>query len=126
MTDISADSLISSGEFRPTNFPAGAVIASGVTGTLVTITAPAGGRVRLVSLFTTTGAQSGISIISDGVTVATARTVGVISSADPTQLVIGSASPVGVDYVEARTSIVISKNAGNTVAAINYVAVEGI
>jgi hypothetical protein len=126
MADISADSLISSGEFRPTNLPAGATIASGVTGTLATIPAPANGRVRLVALFAGGADQTGISIVADGVTVASARTVGQTNSITPSHLVVGVAAPVSVPYVEARTSIVISKNAGNTVASINYVAVEGI
>jgi hypothetical protein len=125
MADISADGLLPSGDFRPTNLPAGAVISSGVTGTLVTIPAPTGGRVRLVCLFANT-AQPGISIICDGVTVASNRTIGLQSGTDATTLVIGASSAVGVAYVEARTSIVISKNAGNTTANLSYVAVEGI
>jgi hypothetical protein len=125
MADIPLDALQSGGDFRPTNFPVGAIIASGVTGTLVTIPAPANGRVRLVSLFSA-GAQSGISVVADGVTVANARTLNSATTTDPTALVVGSSCAVGVPYVEARTSIVISKNAGNTTANISYVAVEGI
>jgi hypothetical protein len=79
-----------------------------------------------VALFAGGSNQSGISIVADGVTVASARTVGLINSVVPSELVVGVAAPVSVPYIEARTSIVISKNAGNTVASINYVAVEGI
>lgn len=125
MSDISADNLIPSGDFRPTSLPAGAIISSGVTGTLVTIPAPANGRVRLVSLFSN-GIQAGISIVADGVTLASARQLNAPTTTDPQYLIIGSACAVGVPYVEARTSIVISKNAGNTAVGISYVAVEGI
>jgi hypothetical protein len=125
MADIPLDALAGGGEFRPTNFPAGATIASGVTGTLVTIPAPANGRVRLVALFAD-ASQTGISVIADGVTVASARTVGMINSITPTELVIGASAPISVPHIEARTSIVISKNAGNTTTTLRYVAVEGI
>jgi len=126
MADIPLDALQSGGDFRPTSFPAGATIASGVTGTLATITAPTGGRVRIVALFAISGTQSDISIVADGVTVASARTIGVSNTSTVSELVISNVSPVSVHYIEARTSIVISKGAGNTTASISYVTIEGI
>lgn len=122
MADISADSLLPAGEFRFLKYYGPMNIASGVTGDIATITAPAGKRVRLNLMNVSSGNQAGISVIADGVTIVDELTLNVSTSFSPGAFNI---SPAGLPYVDASTSIIIRKNAGNTTQSINYAFSEG-
>lgn len=112
-------------------------IASGVTGNILTLTAPAGQVARLIFLASDTAtSQTGISVIRDGVTCLS----GTLSDDD--------SSPVAGSFMVAETvanssatsktfglvvvktvagsQIVINKNAGNTTQAINYAVEYGV
>lgn len=121
---------ITAAEWNPDSPSGVIVIASGVTGDIATINAPAGKRVRLVFITTgTTVTQAGISIIRDGVTVIDEKileetvpngngdfyiTQSAVSSSSGLQQVQGILSPV------TGEQIIIRKNAGNTTESIDY------
>jgi hypothetical protein len=132
MADISADALIPSGEFAALEASTTQVISSGASGTLATLPATGGRRIRLTMLSVApSGSESGITIVADGVTVVSSKTLtpsiqasnsftigyGVDSSARP---FIGN-----IKQIEARTSIVISKASGSTTANIYYATEQG-
>lgn len=135
MADISADTILPSGVFVPSAYNIGS-IASGVTGTLLTITAPAGKKVRLTGL-SASALQSGISVLVDGATVINAIDLQV--RAGTAGFVIGNMSTPGgaggigsagdgvnvIPYLQGYSTISIVKNAGNTVATIYYSHVYG-
>lgn len=97
------------------------IISAGVTGTLINPTAPVGSVIRLVVLHTNTaGTQSGISLIRDGVTIETTKTLADNTpSGDLTTFSVARNSNVpGVyDVVECESFEVI-KDAGNTLQDI--------
>lgn len=121
MADISADSLLPSGSFKPSFFSGALTIASGATGTVITLTAPAGKRVRLTSL---SGNDSTFTVNADGSAVITSIA---LSVAGQSGFAVGkhtsaSVSPQAglIDYIEAFNTITVVKSAGNTANAINY------
>lgn len=131
MTDISADSLLPSGVFIPSGYSIGS-IASGVTGTIFTTPAPpTGKKVRLTGL-SSSAAQSGISVVVDGVTVIS--TLVLQPRAGTSGFVIGNMATAGgeggigaagdgvnvIQYLQGYSTISIVKNAGNTAATIYY------
>ena len=114
------------GSFTPTFFSGALQIASGASGTLLTITPPIGKKVRLTALVMTNSgaAEAGISVLSGGSTV-----VG------PLQLLSGAATGVGsftvgqvgsaaaansIEYIESISSITITKSTGSTINTISY------
>jgi hypothetical protein len=125
MADISADTILPSGVFVPTAYNIGS-IASGVTGTLLTITAPAGKKVRLNGL-SASGTQAGISVVVDGATVV--ATTDLQSTAGNSGFIVGLAPGTSgvnvIQYLQGYSTISIVKNAGSTAATIYYSHVYG-
>lgn len=113
------------GSFKPTFFSGTQSVASGATGAIISITAPAGKKVRLLSLATATGVESNVQVSTDtGIVVgplilsntgndtnAGRFSVGLVSTGN------GSGS---IEYIESTASIVVEKTSGNTANAINY------
>lgn len=127
MTAFSSAQLKPGGDYKPTFFSGRLTISSGATGTLLTLTAPAGKRIRLNGLATASGTQSGISIVADGTTVVSALTLGLNAATGFTvQANSGDSATGGIPYIEALSTIVISKNAGNTTQNLSYSYSEGI
>jgi hypothetical protein len=124
MADISADTILPSGVFVPSAYNIGS-IASGVTGTLLTITAPAGKKVRLIGLQAPLGSQSGISVVVDGSTVV--ATTDLVSGIGNAGFVVGCSGngTNSIPYLQGYSTIAIVKNAGNTAATIYYSHVYG-
>lgn len=130
MADVPFSEFKVGGDFAPSSYTIGS-IAPGVTGTLLTITAPAGKKVRLIGL-TASGTQSGITVAKDGAAVVNATNLE--TGAKTTGFVVGNMSSPGgasgvggtgdgvnvIPYIQGSQSITISKNAGNTVATIYY------
>lgn len=121
MADISADSLLPGGGFKPSFFSGALSVASGATGTIITLTAPAGKRVRLTSL---SGNDSTFTVNADGVSVVTALA---LSIAGQSGFAVGkhtaasnTAQPGLIDYIEAFGTITVVKSAGSTANAVNY------
>lgn len=112
-------------------------IAAGVTGNILTLTAPAGQVARLVFLASGTAtSQAVISVIRDGVTCLN----GTLSE-DGSSPAAGSFMVLETSSVQGSNSktfglvvvknvvgnqIVINKNAGNTTQAINYAVEYGV
>lgn len=135
MADIPSSQLRTGNMFRLRSRVIG-TIASGVTGTLQTFTAPANQVARLTYLYcNSTTTQDGISVIADGNTVLS----GVLGENDSSpsggfvvaeQLPLSSSAPLSdarrmVSEVVGNV-IVISKNAGNTATAIDYCVEYGV
>lgn len=112
-------------------------IASGVTGNILTLTAPAGQVAKLTFLASDTAtAQAGISVVRDGITCLS----GTLSDDDSTpgagtfmvaETVVNSAVTSKIfGLVVVKTvvgnQIIINKNAGNTTQAINYAVEYGV
>ena len=111
-------------------------IASGVTGNILTLTAPAGQVARLTSLFASAvTTQAGISVISDGNTVLS----GVLGENDSSpsgnflvseSFLLSTSAPASDGSIIVKqvvgNSVVINKNAGNTTEAINYAVEYGV
>jgi hypothetical protein len=123
------------GSLKPSFFSGALEIASGSSGTLLTITAPAGKLARLTGLVSETGAQSDISVIADGVTVVSSLAlqaasgstaiggyvIGVGMSSTPT----GAGSGVGIlDFVEGSV-ITVVKGGAPTAAKVYYSYIYG-
>lgn len=114
------------GGFAPTFFSGVLDIVSGVTGDILTITAPGGRKIRLIGLSTPSGTtQSGISILADGVIVVNALSVSAAEGGGAGTFTIGTVANTALPYVEALNTIIIRKNAGNTVTALTYAFCEG-
>lgn len=130
MADVPFSEFKVGGDFVPASYTIGS-IASGVTGTLLTITAPAGKKVRLIGL-AASGSQAGITVSKDGAAVVSTQALE--TGAKTTGFVVGGMSnPNGagglgspgdgvnaIPYIQGSQSITISKNAGNTTAVIYY------
>ena len=135
MADIPLDALTGGGEFKPSSFTISS-IAPGVTGTLLTITAPAGKKVRLNGL-TSSASQAGITVTVDGEVVVNALSLE--PRAGTSGFCVGNMATPGGDggvgsagdgvnvipYLWGYSTIVISKNAGNTASTIYYSFSEG-
>lgn len=111
------------------------IIASGVTGELVKITAPAGQLVRLHTLSTNTSvAQAGISVSVDAETVISEKILTRVTG-DTSQFYLTRAINIAAGNLgdgAGRISeligaeIIISKNAGNTLEDISYAYEFGV
>jgi hypothetical protein len=130
MADISADSLIPSGDFKATLFSTTQSIASGSSGTLVTLTATGGRKIRLTMLFTELGAEPGITITADGVAVVSNKQLNQ-STNSVDNFAVGSLQggttcfSGNIRYIEANNSIVISKVSGSTGRVLLYATEQG-
>lgn len=130
MADISADSLLPSGEFVPTFFSGVLQVAAGVTGTVITIPAPTGGkRIRLTCLI---GNDSTFTVNANGAAVVTALALTTLNGSATGSFAVGSGSGGGsaqgasvIQYIESRTAITVVKSAGNTANIIYYSWAEG-
>lgn len=130
MADISADGLLPSGEFTPTFFSGVLQVAAGVTGTVITIPAPAAGkRVRLTGLI---GNDSTFTVNANGVAVVSGLALGTLNTSAVGSFAVGSGSGGGasqgagsIQYIESRTAITVVKSAGNTANIIYYSYAEG-
>jgi ABC-type nitrate/sulfonate/bicarbonate transport system substrate-binding protein len=118
----------SGGGFTPSFFSGRLQIATASSGTLVTITAPAGKRVRLTGLITNpTATESGITVIADGNPVVSGLTltngfvaaVGSFTVGNNFNNSPGQGSG-NIDYIQGNNTIVIQKDAGSTATAIAY------
>jgi hypothetical protein len=118
----------SGGGFTPSFFSGRLSIPSTSSGVLLTLTAPAGKRVRLTSLITTAPAgEPNISISADGVPVVTALTLtnggnaanGNFSVGYPHHQSPGQGAG-DIEYIQANNSIVITKTTGSIGAIIGY------
>ncbi len=110
----------------------GGTINSGVTGDILTLTPPAGQRVRLTHMSTLSGfEQNGISILFGSTTVLSEKIIsGPVPNAQTDRYSIGSyqsyaagAPPSGNHkFITGKTdeALIINKNAGNTARAIYY------
>ena len=123
------------GDLNPSFFSGPLQIASGSTGTLLTLTAPAGKLVRLTGLACDASDEANISIVRDGVTVVTALTLATASGTSVVgEFVVGSgmsSTPTSagsgcaiLPFVQGSV-IVISKSGGSTASIINYSYVYG-
>jgi len=119
------------GSFKPSFFSGGLSIPSGSSGALLTLTAPAGKKVRLLSLNVASGTEAAIQVTSEGSTVIPSSTLTGSSVATGGAFGIGriaggnggGAGTVvnsSIDYIESNTTIVVTKTAGNTATAIFY------
>lgn len=131
---ISLKQTTGGGLFRLRN-RAGGSIASGVTGNILTLTAPAGQVARLTFLFAVGATEDGMSIIADGNTVLSG-TLGVNLSTINGSFAVGetvllsTSAPFGdgsriVKNVVGE-NIIINKAAGNTSQIINYIVEYGV
>jgi hypothetical protein len=123
-------SAVKGGGFRTTFFSGPLQIASGVAGNILTLTAPTGKRVRLVSLVqAVSGAgQVGVSVLVDGNTVVNSMELQGTAS-KLAGFVLGQAiTPVSTSgglgatvllYVEGSV-ITVNKSGGATTQEINY------
>lgn len=130
MADISADSLLPSGEFKATSCSGTLPIASGTSGTLATLTSTGGRKIRLTLMHPSGGSEAGISVTADGVTVISGLTL----SPNPLGVGLfnigvsnasGSYFPGVVSHIEAFNTITITKASGSTSVAILYATEQG-
>ena len=122
---------IKNGEFAVLS-ASGGVIASGVTGDILTVTPPAGQRVKLTHLSTAAGfEQAGISILFGVTTVLSEKLIsGPQPNAQVNRYSIGEYQPYAAGnppngnhlYITGKTDevLTITKNAGNTARTIYY------
>lgn len=118
------------GAFKPTFFSGTQNIASGSSGTLLTLTAPAGKKVRLTSLGLLAGfAESGITIATDTGDVVTALTLQGSPSTTTGTFAVGQMSTTSgggsavfnpIEYIDSISTIVVSKDSGSTTQPIYY------
>lgn len=118
------------GAFKPTFFSGVQNIASGSSGTLLTLTAPAGKKVRLTSLGCLAGfSETNITVTTDTGAVVTALTLqgsptNAIGSFAVGQMSVttggGSPSFVPIDYIDSISTIIITKTVGSTANDIYY------
>lgn len=122
----------SGGSFKPTFFSGVQQIAAASSGTLLTLTAPAGKKVRLLSLSCATGAaESNITVMAEGASVLTAQTlqgaptttVGAFSVGQYYGGNGGSTSSINntsIPFLESISTIVVTKTTGSTATIIYY------
>jgi hypothetical protein len=116
----------SGGGFTPSFFSGRLSIPGGSSGVLLTLTAPAGKRVRLTGLIAPTANEPNISISADGVAVVTALTLSNGGNADGNFSVgypYGQTPGQGagdIAYIQANNTIVITKTTGSIGSGIAY------
>lgn len=130
MADLTQDSLLSSGGFKATECSGTLTIASGSSGTLATLTSSGGRKIRLTMLFPESGAETGITVTTDGVAVVSSKQLSLSTNSAGSFAVgafqSGAASFIGnVKYIEANNSIAISKASGATSNSILYATEQG-
>ncbi len=120
------------GSFKPSFFSGGLSIPSGSSGALLTLTAPAGKKVRLLSLNVFSGlTEAAIQVTSEGSTVipsstltgsslATGGAFGIGRIAGGNDTTVGVVVNSSIDYIESNTTIVVTKTVGNTTNVIYY------
>ena len=127
----SLSSIVKSGGDFITRFAGGGTISSGNTGTLVTLTPPAGQRVRLTHLSTTEGVeQAGISVLIGSETIIDKLDLNGARPLNATKFSVGSYQPYPISTPPVTNyhqftgkvgeALVILKNAGNTVPILYY------
>ncbi len=114
------------GNFRPTFFSGSLQIAAGVTGAILTLTAPAGKKVRLMALCAS-AAEANISVSAQGSAVVANLTLSIGSGSQAGNFCVannmsigGAPSSNGIPYIESNETIVVSKSGGNTANTIWY------
>lgn len=119
-------SQLGGGNFRPTFFSGSLQVAAGVTGAIITLTAPAGKKVRLVALCAG-AAEPNISVTAQGSAVVSNLTLSIGSGSQAGHFSVannmsigGAPSSNGLQYIESNTTIVVSKSGGNTANPIWY------
>lgn len=128
MADISADGLLPSGDFTPTFFSGALQVASGASGTVLTIPAPpAGQKIRLYGLAVNSGSEAGMTLNANGAAVVTALTLALGSGSTVGNFCVGvnlaiggAAATAAIPYLDSRTAITLVKGSGSTANAINY------
>ena len=117
------------GSFKPTFFSGVQAIASGSSGTLLTITAPAGKKVRLFSLACAFGvAENNITLTAEGVNVVTSQTLQGAPTTTINAFAVGQyfggagsgVNSTSIPYVESINTIVVTKTSGSTANIIYY------
>ena len=116
------------GSFTPSFFSGALRIATGSSGTLVTITPPAGKKVRLTGLATVTiGAiETGVSVSNSSGAIVSALSLhssnsNIVGSFSVGQDVPNAAGAAGsIPFIDSISAIVIAKAAGNTAVDIVY------
>lgn len=129
---IESSDLVGGGEFIPTFTSGTTILNSGASGNIITLTPPAGERVRLTALSTLGAVQEAdITVQVAGVDAVTSKELGgsnlsvanrfIISNVgDPD---IGTADLAGVfPPITGKTDVVITvvKDSGSTIQALNY------
>lgn len=120
---ISLKSTVGAGEFNPTFFSGGLQIAAGASGTILTLTPPLGMRVRLVGLNST--GEAGISVTADGNPVVTNLSLNNGTGVGGFAVGKATSSPSTgqaalLDFIDAKSSIAITKVSGSTSVPILY------
>lgn len=118
----------SGGSFTPSFFSGALRIASGSSGTLLTITPPVGKKVRLMGLAMVTigNTETGIIITASSGTVVNGLTLQSSATNTVGGFCVGqdAASAAGVassiPYIDSTANLVISKSAGSTTSDIVY------
>lgn len=118
------------GGFAPSFFSGALRILAGATGTIITITAPVGKKVRLTALWSTSD-NADVSVLVNGSAVINALTltkepnaigafaVGRVGLSDGNgSVIVGSSSTI--DYIESINTITVVKNTGSTVGSVFY------
>jgi hypothetical protein len=117
------------GSFRPTFFSGAQTIAAASSGTLVTITPPAGKKARLISLGSTAGTpETNIEVSVDGAVVVGPASLNNSVPAGSGAFSVGNIPTAGsgainnssIEYLEGISSIVITKTSGSTAVNIYY------
>lgn len=125
MADISADSLLPSGSFNPSFFSGALTLAPGApAGAIITLTPPAGKKVRLTGLVG--AAETGITVNNGLSNVVSGLVLGSLI-ATTGQFAIGEGAGDGggqgagvLNYVESYSSITVTKSGGATAGSITY------
>lgn len=115
------------GSFTPTFFSGTLQVAAGASGTLLTITPPAGKKVRLMGLCCATNTEANITVSTDTGVVVGPLTLSIGSGSSighfavASNLSIGGApSTNGIPYIDSLSALIIQKTSGSTTNAINY------
>lgn len=119
------------GSFKPTFFSGSLSVASGATGTILSITAPAGKKVRLTALLVDTGTEANIQVSTDtGIVIGPLVLQPTSDGAADGRFVVGPNSAAtrptaGIDYIESTSSIIVEKTSGATANTIRYAYAYG-
>ena len=118
MIDLRAQAQ--SGNFTTSAFSLGQTIAIGSSGVLLSVTAPAGKKVRLAAFATNSGVtESGITLNVDGVDIVTNASVGYTGNAWLVGKHLDTARWTAMDDIIGNT-VTVTKVAGSTVETLFY------